>query len=39
MVSNPGLVLGYDHADEGEKAKMWAIQAEILNSLGCQARA
>ncbi|OGO38508.1 MAG: rRNA maturation RNase YbeY [Chloroflexi bacterium RBG_16_57_11] len=32
-------LLGYDHADEGEKAKMWAIQAEILNSLGCQARA
>jgi probable rRNA maturation factor len=32
-------LLGYDHAEEDEKVKMWAIQAEILDSLGCQARA
>jgi probable rRNA maturation factor len=31
-------LLGYDHADEDEKAKMWAIQAHILDSLGCLAR-
>jgi probable rRNA maturation factor len=32
-------LLDYDHAEEEEKSKMWAIQAEILDSLGCQARA
>jgi probable rRNA maturation factor len=31
-------LLGYDHAEDDEKAKMWAIQAAILDSLGCQAR-
>jgi len=31
-------LLGYDHAEEDEKAKMWAIQAGILDSLGCMAR-
>ena len=28
-------LLGYDHAEDAEKEKMWAIQAEILQSLGC----
>ena len=32
-------LLGHDHTEEDEKAKMWAIQADILDSLGCQARA
>lgn len=32
-------LLGYDHTEEDEKARMWAIQADILDSLGCQARA
>jgi probable rRNA maturation factor len=32
-------LLGYDHAEEDEKEKMWEIQAKILESLGCQARA
>ena len=32
-------LLDYDHANEDEKAKMWAIQSEILDSLGCKARA
>lgn len=27
-------LLGYDHADEGEKNRMWKVQAEILNQLG-----
>jgi probable rRNA maturation factor len=27
-------LLGYDHAEEGEKQKMWAVQAEILQELG-----
>jgi probable rRNA maturation factor len=31
-------LLGYDHAEDDEKAKMWAIQTEILDSLGCKAR-
>jgi probable rRNA maturation factor len=31
-------LLGHDHAEEEEKAKMWAAQAEILESLGCVAR-
>jgi probable rRNA maturation factor len=31
-------LLGHDHAEEGEKAVMWAAQAEILESLGCAAR-
>ncbi len=31
-------LLGHDHAEEGEKAIMWAAQAEILESLGCAAR-
>ena len=28
-------LLGYDHAEEGEKAEMWRAQAEILTRLGC----
>jgi probable rRNA maturation factor len=28
-------LLGYDHGDPAEKAQMWAIQARILESLGC----
>jgi probable rRNA maturation factor len=28
-------LLGYDHAEDGEKARMWARQAEILSYLGC----
>jgi probable rRNA maturation factor len=28
-------LLGYDHAEEAEKEKMWAKQAEVLQSLGC----
>jgi probable rRNA maturation factor len=28
-------LLGHDHADEAEKAKMWQVQAEILKYLGC----
>ena len=31
-------LLGHDHGDEEEKAKMWPIQAQILVSLGCVAR-
>jgi probable rRNA maturation factor len=31
-------LLGHDHAEEKEKARMWAAQAEILESLGCAAR-
>ena len=27
-------LLGYDHAEEGEKAAMWAAQADVLRSLG-----
>ena len=27
-------LLGHDHADEAEKAKMWQVQAEILKYLG-----
>ncbi len=27
-------LLGYDHADEVEKARMWQMQQRILNSLG-----
>ena len=27
-------LLGYDHAEPDEKARMWAAQAEVLNSLG-----
>ena len=27
-------LLGYDHAEAGEKTKMWKVQAEILESLG-----
>jgi probable rRNA maturation factor len=30
--------LGYDHAEPVEKAKMWAIQAEILDQIGCPIR-
>lgn len=29
-------LLGYDHLDPEEKAEMWAIQAEILTSIGCE---
>lgn len=28
-------LLGYDHDDDAEKARMWARQAEILSHLGC----
>lgn len=31
-------LLGHDHAEEEEKARMWAAQAHILESLGCAAR-
>lgn len=31
-------LLGYDHAEESEKAEMWAIQTAILEDLGCTAR-
>ena len=31
-------LLGHDHAEEMEKDKMWAAQAEVLQSLGCAAR-
>jgi probable rRNA maturation factor len=31
-------LLGYDHADEAEKAEMWEMQALILQELGCTAR-
>jgi probable rRNA maturation factor len=31
-------LLGYDHTEKTEKVKMWAIQGEILDKLGCQAR-
>lgn len=31
-------LLGHDHAEEEEKARMWAAQAEILASLGCAAQ-
>lgn len=27
-------LLGHDHAEAGEKAHMWAVQAEVLNRLG-----
>jgi probable rRNA maturation factor len=27
-------LLGYDHAEEGGKAEMWTVQAEILKGLG-----
>jgi probable rRNA maturation factor len=28
-------LLGYDHQDPSGKNKMWAVQAEVLESLGC----
>ena len=28
-------LLGYDHAQPDEKEKMWAVQANILDTLGC----
>jgi len=28
-------LLGYDHDEDAEKARMWARQAEILSRLGC----
>ncbi len=31
-------LLGYDHADEEEKRRMWKIQAEILEEIGCEIR-
>ena len=31
-------LLGHDHAEEEQKAKMWAAQAAILERLGCAAR-
>lgn len=30
-------LLGYDHAQAGEKARMWAAQAQLLEQLGVQA--
>jgi probable rRNA maturation factor len=29
-------LLGYDHAEPAEKSRMWAAQAEILDSLGVE---
>lgn len=29
-------LLGYDHADPDEKARMWSKQSEILDHLGCR---
>ncbi len=31
-------LLGYDHAEEDEKAAMWALQARVLDSLGVDLR-
>lgn len=31
-------LLGYDHAEPGEKTEMWALQARILEALGCPLR-
>jgi probable rRNA maturation factor len=31
-------LLGHNHAEEEDKARMWAAQAEILARLGCAAR-
>jgi len=28
-------LLGHDHADEGEKSRMWTAQGEILAMIGC----
>ncbi len=28
-------LLGHDHADEEEKARMWTAQGEILHAIGC----
>ncbi len=28
-------LLGYDHAEPAQKEEMWAIQAEILDQIGC----
>jgi probable rRNA maturation factor len=28
-------LLGYDHSEPDEKAKMWAVQSHILSALGC----
>lgn len=28
-------LLGHDHTDSAEKARMWQAQAEVLSSLGC----
>ena len=30
-------LLGYDHAEQADKAAMWLVQAKILNRLGCRA--
>jgi probable rRNA maturation factor len=27
---------GYDHADEAEQARMWALQTAVLQELGCE---
>ena len=29
-------LLGYDHAEPEEKARMWALQASVLEQLGCR---
>jgi probable rRNA maturation factor len=29
-------LLGFDHAEPDEKARMWAIQAQVLEDLGCR---
>jgi probable rRNA maturation factor len=28
-------LLGYDHAEPGDKEKMWAVQSNVLKTLGC----
>jgi len=28
-------LLGYDHAEQGQKDEMWALQAQILDALSC----
>ena len=28
-------LLGYDHADPAQKENMWAVQAELLDQIGC----
>ncbi len=30
-------LLGYDHAEQADKLKMWGIQRDVLRQLGCEA--